>query len=64
LRRASGGGFFETDYNQFGKRVEFYDGIPIIVDDNISDALTVGTSVTARPCSLSSSVMPPALWGL
>jgi HK97 family phage major capsid protein len=45
LRRASGGGFFETDYNQFGKRVEFYDGIPIIVDDNISDALTVGTSV-------------------
>jgi HK97 family phage major capsid protein len=45
LRRASGGGFLETDYNAFGKRVEFYDGIPIIVDDNISDALTVGTSV-------------------
>jgi HK97 family phage major capsid protein len=45
LRRASGGGFFETEYNQWGKRVEFYDGIPIIVDDNISDALTVGTSV-------------------
>jgi hypothetical protein len=44
LRRAAGGGFFETDFNQFGKRVEFYDGIPIIVDDNISDSLTVGTS--------------------
>ena len=44
LRRASGNGFFETDYDQWGQRVEYYDGIPVEVDDNISDALTVGTS--------------------
>ncbi len=44
LRRASGNGFFETDLDQWGRRVEFYDGIPVEVDDNIPDILTVGTS--------------------
>jgi hypothetical protein len=44
LRRASGNGFFETDYDQWGRRVEFYDGIPVEVDDNIPDTLTVGSS--------------------
>ncbi len=34
----------DQDIDQFGQRVEFYDGIPIVVDDNISDTLTVGTS--------------------
>ena len=44
LRRASGNGFFETDLDQWGRRVEFYDGIPVEVDDNIPDTLTQGTS--------------------
>jgi HK97 family phage major capsid protein len=34
----------DQDINQFGQRVEFYDGIPVIVDENISDTETVGTS--------------------
>ncbi len=34
----------DQDITQFGQRVEFYDGIPIIVDDNISDTETAGTS--------------------
>jgi HK97 family phage major capsid protein len=43
LRRAMNN-VLDEDITQFGQRVEFYDGIPIIVDDNISDAETVGTS--------------------
>lgn len=43
LRRAINN-VLDQDINQFGQRVEYYDGIPIIVDDNISDAETVGTS--------------------
>lgn len=43
LRRASGN-LLEVDVDSFGHRVLFYDGIPIEVDDNISDAKTVGTS--------------------
>ena len=43
LARASGG-FLETDRNEFGQMVQWYDGIPVGVSDNISDAKTVGTS--------------------
>jgi HK97 family phage major capsid protein len=43
LARASGG-FLETDRNEFGQMVQYYDGIPIGVCDFISDAKTVGTS--------------------
>jgi hypothetical protein len=43
LARASGG-FLETDRNEFGQMVQWYDGIPVGVCDYISDAKTVGTS--------------------
>src|SRR5690349_13070356 len=36
LRRASGN-LLETDVDQFGRRALFYDGIPLVVDDFISD---------------------------
>jgi HK97 family phage major capsid protein len=38
------GSFLQTDRNDFGQMVQFYDGIPIGVSDYISDAKTVGTS--------------------
>ena len=40
----SAGAFLETDRNEFGQMVQFYDGIPIGASDYISDAKTVGTS--------------------
>jgi len=40
----SAGAFLETDRNEFGQMVQFYDGIPIGVCDYISEAKTVGTS--------------------
>jgi hypothetical protein len=43
LARA-GNAFLETDKNEFGTMVQFYDGIPVGVSDYISDAKTVGTS--------------------
>lgn len=43
LRRASGN-LLEVDQDQFGRRVLYYDGIPIEVDENIPDDQTVGTS--------------------
>lgn len=43
LRRASGAAL-ETDRDQFGQRVLTYDGIPIVVDEFISDAQAQGTS--------------------
>jgi hypothetical protein len=43
LFRTSGNAFV-PDVNRFGRRVLVYDDIPIIVDDNIPDNLTVGTS--------------------
>jgi HK97 family phage major capsid protein len=46
LRRASGA-VLETTVNQFGQHVLSYDGIPIIVDDFISDAQTQGTETAA-----------------
>jgi len=42
LRRASGN-LLETDVDQFGQRALFYDGIPVLVDDFISDAQTQGS---------------------
>lgn len=45
LRRTAGY-MLETTINQFGQQVETYDGIPIVVDDFVSDTLAVGTSGT------------------
>ena len=36
--------FLETERNEFGTMMQFYDGVPIGVSDYISDAKTVGTS--------------------
>ena len=44
LSRATGSGLLETDRNEFGQMVQFYDGIAIGVSDWISDAQTVGSS--------------------
>jgi len=38
------GGILISDKNQFGQMVEYYDGIPIGINDWISDNQTVGTS--------------------
>ncbi len=43
LARTSGA-LLETDRDEFGQMLAFYDGIPIGVSDYISDAQTVGTS--------------------
>jgi len=40
----SSGSFLEADRNEFGQMVQFFDGIPIGLNDHISDAQTVGTS--------------------
>jgi HK97 family phage major capsid protein len=40
----SSGSFLETDRNEFGQMVQFYNGIPVGVSDYISDTQTVGTS--------------------
>jgi len=42
LRRASGS-VLESDVDQFGQRVVFYDGIPVLVDDFVPDDETLGT---------------------
>ncbi len=44
LSWATGSGLLETDRNQFGQMVQFYDGIPIGVNDYIADDQTVGSS--------------------
>jgi hypothetical protein len=36
----------EVGVDMFGRQVEFYDGIPVIVDDNIQDNNVVGTATT------------------
>lgn len=41
--RRSSGTTLETGINQFGQQVEFYDGIPLLVDDFIKDDRTLGT---------------------
>ncbi len=38
------GAFLETDRNEFGQMVQFYDGIPVGISDYIADDRTVGTS--------------------
>lgn len=40
----SSGTFLEADRDEFGGMLQFYDGIPIGINDYISDAKTVGTS--------------------
>ncbi|MDP2674624.1 MAG: phage major capsid protein, partial [Dehalococcoidia bacterium] len=40
----SSGSFLETDRDEFGQMLQFYDGIAVGVSDYISDAQTVGTS--------------------
>lgn len=47
--RRTGGNVLEVEIDQFGQRVEFYDGIPLVADDYILDSRTVGTS--AGVCS-------------
>lgn len=44
LARTSGS-FLEADRDQFGQMLQFYDGIPIGLNDYIADDQTVGTSV-------------------
>ncbi len=44
LSRASGGGLVVSDRNEFGQMVEYYDGIPVGVNDHIADDKTVGSS--------------------
>jgi len=48
LRRTSGN-LLETDVDAFGQRALFYDGIPLVVDEFVSDAQVKGTS--AATCS-------------
>ncbi|MCS7206571.1 MAG: phage major capsid protein [Dehalococcoidia bacterium] len=48
LARGAGSGLLVTDRNQFGQMVDFYDGIPVAVNDFIPDNKTVGT---AHDCS-------------
>ena len=44
LARASGSGIVVSDRDELGQMVQYYDGIPVGVNDWISDAQTVGTS--------------------
>lgn len=44
LGRATGSGIVEQERDEFGRMAQFYDGIPIGVDDHISDAKTVGAN--------------------
>ncbi|MGH2608120.1 MAG: major capsid protein, partial [Tepidiformaceae bacterium] len=38
------GSFLEADRDQFGQMVQYYDGVPIGINDYIADNKTVGTS--------------------
>lgn len=42
--RRNAANVMEVDIDRFGRRVEYYDGIPLVIDDFISDTRTVGTS--------------------
>jgi HK97 family phage major capsid protein len=44
LGRASGSGIVEADRDEFGRMVQFYDGVPVGVNDYIADDKVVGTS--------------------
>lgn len=39
------GSLLQSDRNDFGQMVQFYDGVPVAISDYISDAKTVGSSV-------------------
>jgi hypothetical protein len=41
------GAFLETDRNEFGEMVTYYDGVPIGVSDYVSDEQTQGSSSNA-----------------
>lgn len=38
------GGFLEADRDEFGNMIQFYDGVPIALNDHIADDQEVGTS--------------------
>ena len=44
ISRATGSGLLVTDRNEFGQMMEFYDGIPVAINDYIPDTKTVGSS--------------------
>lgn len=44
ISRGTGSGILESDRNQFGQMVQYYDGIPVGINEWISDAKTVGAS--------------------
>ncbi|MBI2935585.1 MAG: phage major capsid protein [Chloroflexi bacterium] len=44
LGRATGSGIIVSDRNQFGLMVDYYDGVPIGVNDYVPDNKTVGSS--------------------
>ncbi|MEK7849162.1 MAG: major capsid protein, partial [Chloroflexota bacterium] len=44
LSRATGSGILESDRNQLGQMVQYYDGIPVAINDWVSDAQTQGSS--------------------
>ncbi len=44
--RRSAGNILQSDLDQFGRMVLWYDGIPVEIDDNIPDTKAVGTSGT------------------
>ncbi len=48
LSRSTGSGVVVTDRDEFGQMTQYYDGIPVAVNDWISDAQTVGSN---KDCS-------------
>ena len=44
LSRATGSGLLVADRNEFGQMTEYYDGIPVAINDYIPDTKTVGSS--------------------
>jgi len=44
LSRATGSGLIVSDRDQFGQMVDYYDGVPIGVEDHVADNKTVGSS--------------------
>ena len=44
ISRATGSGLMVAQRNEFGRMTEFYDGIPVAINDYIPDDKTVGSS--------------------
>lgn len=63
LRRTSGT-LIESDVNQFGQHVTYYDGIPLIVDDFISETQTKGTSAAVCSSAYAVKLGPQGVMGL